>query len=278
MLRKLLKFEIQSMSRVFLPMYLAIIFFSFLGGVSMSGIDTFMHGPGVFSGFMMVIVTGLFIALFVITILMCVKRFSKNLLGDEGYLMMTLPVKTSAIIHSKWIGAFVWVILTSVVGTLSMFIIIFFASSTFNFRDLLDLIKKGLQFLHENNLMLTAIMFVILVLLNYVKSIFSIYLALSLAHLEPCVSHKTSLGFLFFCVINALESLILNRTTIAGAYLLGLSDKLNSPYVINQIFMNVKNASETNTLLIIILVLSFLMVVALYYLTENILNKHLNLQ
>ena len=38
---------------------------------------------------------GLFMAAFVLTLIIQIQRFSKNLLGDEGYLMFTLPASVS---------------------------------------------------------------------------------------------------------------------------------------------------------------------------------------
>ena len=63
-------------------------------------------------------------AAFVMCIIVTIQRFYKNLLGSEGYLMFTLPVSTTANILSKAITAFIWIIATSLVTLLSIFVMI----------------------------------------------------------------------------------------------------------------------------------------------------------
>lgn len=48
---------------------------------------------------------GLFMAAFVLTLIIQIQRFSKNLLGDEGYLMFTLPASVSQHITAKLVVA-----------------------------------------------------------------------------------------------------------------------------------------------------------------------------
>lgn len=61
----------------------------------------------------MLIMVALMITLGVLTITVIIKRFSKNLLGDEGYLMMTLPVSAKKIVASKIITSVVYLILSN---------------------------------------------------------------------------------------------------------------------------------------------------------------------
>ena len=66
----------------------------------------------------------IFIAMIVITIFIVVMRFYKGLLGDEGYLMHTLPVKPWQLITSKGIVACAVVIISIVCAVISIFILI----------------------------------------------------------------------------------------------------------------------------------------------------------
>lgn len=45
----------------------------------------------------------------IMTIVAVVSEFNRNMYGNEGYLTMTLPVKSSTLLMSKWISGSVWV-------------------------------------------------------------------------------------------------------------------------------------------------------------------------
>ena len=53
-------------------------------------------------------------AVVVMGVIMIVQRYSRSLLGDEGYLMFTLPVSVPQLIWSKLIVALVWSAVTAV--------------------------------------------------------------------------------------------------------------------------------------------------------------------
>ena len=61
------------------------------------------------------------------------QRFYKNLLGDEGYIMFTLPASVHQHVWSKLIVSAVWFIATGVVVFLSVFV------AAFNVSFLTDL-------------------------------------------------------------------------------------------------------------------------------------------
>ncbi|HIU31232.1 MAG TPA: hypothetical protein IAB66_03620 [Candidatus Caccousia avistercoris] len=125
MLRKLMKYEFQATARYFLPMYLLLVVFAALTRLIMSiPLDInrfFVEIPTVVLTFGYV---AIIVAIFVMTLVITVQRFYKNLLSDEGYLMFTLPVKISQHIWSKLIVAFVWTVASVLVTILSIFIFV----------------------------------------------------------------------------------------------------------------------------------------------------------
>ena len=100
MLGKLLKHEFRATSRVMLPVLGVLLLTSVLAGLSIRLLDTGHIAT------MMRIVARLFIAAFVIgvitaiviSIVLMVNRFYRNLLCDEGYLMHTLPSNAHALV------------------------------------------------------------------------------------------------------------------------------------------------------------------------------------
>ncbi|MEG2857647.1 MAG: hypothetical protein RR994_03400, partial [Clostridia bacterium] len=106
MLGKLLKYEMKSTARIFLPLYGCIVVFAAIVRAFMQ-INT---GAGsrllnILSGLSVFLYVAIIISTFVITLIVLIQRFYRNLLGDEGYLMHTLPVRTRQQIGAKLIAA-----------------------------------------------------------------------------------------------------------------------------------------------------------------------------
>lgn len=128
MLRKLIKYEFQATARYFLPMYLLLLVFAglthLLISVSFSVNDTLrtfmVEIPSAVMSF--AYVAGL-VGVSVITVLLIVARFYKNLLGNEGYLSFTLPVTPMQHVWGKLIPALVWGIAGCTVMILSIVIL-----------------------------------------------------------------------------------------------------------------------------------------------------------
>ncbi|MEI3280961.1 MAG: hypothetical protein V8R46_09675 [Eubacterium ramulus] len=66
----------------------------------------------------------LIVALMIVTIVMVLQRFYKNLLKGEGYLMHTLPVPTWMLVASKVISSLIWILLSIAVLFVSIFVLV----------------------------------------------------------------------------------------------------------------------------------------------------------
>lgn len=119
MLGKLLKHEFKATGRIFLPAYIAVIALGVVGFI-VTRINTAAVGfPAWITVVAITLFVGVVIATFVLTFVVSIQRFYKNLLGNEGYLMFTLPVKQSDLILAKLIPAAVWEIVSGLVATAS---------------------------------------------------------------------------------------------------------------------------------------------------------------
>ncbi|MBQ1839376.1 MAG: ABC transporter permease, partial [Ruminococcus sp.] len=110
MLGKLLKHEFRATGRIMLPLIGAELLLSVLAGFSVRGLDRIqnMNFLGVtYIMTLFVFFLGLF-AVGVVALVLMIQRFYRNLLRDEGYLAMTLPVSVDEHIWSKLIVSFVW--------------------------------------------------------------------------------------------------------------------------------------------------------------------------
>ena len=107
MLGKLLKYDFRSMWKQFSVIWPAALILAFINRFTVFGI----HNPGgsVFGEWMGVVSMGLFggvcFTMVILSAVFVLTRFYKGLLGDEGYLMHTLPVRSWQLVLSKLICA-----------------------------------------------------------------------------------------------------------------------------------------------------------------------------
>ena len=62
--------------------------------------------------------------MFVATLIVVIQRFYKSLLGDEGYLMFTIPVKAWQNILNKLLVSMLWTFTSTVIGFGSILILV----------------------------------------------------------------------------------------------------------------------------------------------------------
>lgn len=146
MLGKLLKYEFRATGRVMLPVMLALLILAACANVSIRLLEDaqalFLRTlGGVFLGLFTV---GIFAA-GILSLVLMIRRFYKNLLTDEGYLTFTLPVNVHGLIWSKLIVAAIWMIVTVIAIILASCI------AAFNV-DMLSSVGRALRGLFENGL------------------------------------------------------------------------------------------------------------------------------
>ena len=118
MLKNLLKYEFRATARTYGGIYLALLAAAGLIGFSLRG-DRVAAQSHVFE-IGVTIYSLLVMALVIVTIVTVIQRFTKNLLGREGYLMHTLPVTEAQLVGSKLISSAVWLLASAVVGVVSL--------------------------------------------------------------------------------------------------------------------------------------------------------------
>ena len=136
MLTKLLKYEFKATARTYGTIYLALLAAAGLIGISFLTEDFAVYRYAF--GIGTTVYSLLAVALVVVTVITVIQRFTKNLLGREGYLMHTLPVTESQLVASKLLSSAVWLLASAVVGVVS-FVIIFCVGADFAQLGLHDL-------------------------------------------------------------------------------------------------------------------------------------------
>lgn len=268
MLGKLLKYELKATSRVFIPLYIAILVVSIVNGLSLNLEILNIQGLAT------IVLMCLFISLFVITIVVTIQRFNKNLLKDEGYLMFTLPVSSKHLVLSKYLTSLIWTFLSFIVAFLSFTII--FMIPTYKYFDFSYFINEfNLLFSNMLNLNILGqfIKIILLMIISYTIFIFNVYLALSVGQLPIFNRFRNVSSFIGFLVINLLISYAQNIVSLFvndASVNIEAIDNIN--YAINSVTSIVSKGLN------IAIVINIIIILVLFFATTYILDKKLNLE
>ncbi|HIU96107.1 MAG TPA: hypothetical protein IAD25_05265 [Candidatus Copromorpha excrementipullorum] len=274
---KLMKYEIKSSMKLMAVIWAALIAASLLFSLSLHVLtDIAVERPGGGISFAIGIfefITGLmyfavFVALIVATLVIVIMRFYKGLLGDEGYLMHTLPVKPWQLITSKGIIAALIVMISVLVAFLSILVLAGVSG--------LEMIPKvfgalGAIWEEEPRMVLVIVEAIILLVLSVLKSVYQIYAALAIGQLAN--KHRILLSLGAYIGISMIMS-ILFLLIVAASDSVGtiswlsvfIANNDSDPFAISQMAIG------------IMFVLTAVQLAAFHVVTERILSLKLNLQ
>ena len=264
MLKKLLKHELKATSRYILPIFLILFLFTILNKIIL-GLDIF---KGMFKGALKIIpgitITGYvlsLIAIVVVTFVILVVRFYKNLTSEEGYLMFTLPVKSNQLVNSKLLIAMFWTVLSILAVILSLFLLFMNEFDPSLFFGSIREIWEGIPQASRGNAVLLAVEIIVTVILTLINSILQIYVSIAIGQLFN--GHKLIGSFGAYIGINLVLQILF---TIAVAVTGVVSHSFNDIMSITTLFFP-------------ILIVVFLVINGIYYgLTNYLLTNKLNLE
>ena len=264
MLGKLLKYELKATSRVFIPLYIAILVVSIVNGLSLNLEILNIQGLAT------IVLMCLFISLFVITIVVTIQRFNKNLLKDEGYLMFTLPVSSKHLVLSKYLTSLIWTFLSFIVALLSFTIIFTIATyGDFNYSYFINEFNLLFSNMLNLNILGQFLKIILLMIISYTIFIFNVYLSLSIGQLPIFNRFRNISSFIGFLVINLLISYVQNIVDNAFVNIEAI-DNIN--YAINSVTSIVSKGLN------IAIVINLIIILVLFFATTYILDKKLNLE
>lgn len=203
---KLLKYEWKACARTCLPLYGVLILMSLISRIlyvipKNASLDFMLPAIG------SMLYMGVMMAAFVVTAVILIQRFYKNLLGSEGYLMFTLPVTVSQHLLSKTIIAVVMIALSGIAAFLSIGI---FADMSFGtlFVDMI----KGVA---RSGGLLFGLELLVLAVLGIADMALFVYMCMALGHLAS--RHRLLMSIVWYVVLStALQVLLLMVMMGAG--------------------------------------------------------------
>lgn len=278
MLSKLIKYEFRGTARYYLPIFALLLLFSIFGraaGQSLADSAGMLPGPEVSRistlSWIAHLGYGLTLsALWVMTLVVTVARFYKNLLGNEGYLMFTLPVGTGRNILAKLLPAVCWVLAASLLTAGSALLL----SYTGGLGDFFSGIAAALRSLFQETGwqgILFSLEALLMILLGLAAIILLCYLAMSIGQLANEHKFLASVGAYF-----GLQFLLQVTIVLVAS---GLGHWLTVPPWVNGLLDWLTGNSLLSAHLFMLILLSalFIFCALMFLIIRRLLSKHLNL-
>lgn len=280
MLFKLYKYDVKSIFRQLLPVWILAPILSVVFGFAcvssneeyvgvISGETEYFIGDNVLPIILGLALFGVFVAIAVITILFVVQRFWKGLLGDEGYLMHTLPVKTRDLIISKLLSALTIGGLSVIDGFISILCMMaVFEGGIPALKYAADLFFVEVKESLGNSLVPFIIFLILAGIADVIANIYQIYTSMAIGQIFG--SHRIAASVIVYMGI----SLALNTISSFGVIfltVLGFEDN------ISRTILRLTSPGAMINGFIISIVCSIILTVGFHIITSIILKKKLNL-
>ena len=281
MLAKLMKYDLRSCLRKFGPLWLAVIALSALIGLSFRYV---IDAPGGQSGLVIfllgvlpsMVLFGLFVAMAVMALIFVIQRFYRGLLGDEGYLMFTLPASAGAHIASKGLTALILEILSWLAAVLSGILLFTVYQPTEFARGWQTIwLELGKLQLPPSAPWLVAEAVLVLIAVAATETL-KIYLAIALGHLAK--KHRGLWALIAYVGIGIVLNILFGAGISSGIVerLLGFGSSwgffsANGSVTVSGLGMAAGAMGS-------VILAEVLLGAAFFFLTNFILKKHLNLE
>ena len=275
MLTKLLKHEFRATARIMGPLYLVLLAvalgFNFSARLMDSGNFVLNMLAALVVMAYVVAITAVFIVAFilVLTLIIQIQRFSKNLLGDEGYIMFTLPASVHQHVWSKLIVSAVWFIATGVVVFLSVFVAAFNVSFLTDLASVFPKLFQQMTAYYAVNGTVFALELLALMLAACMSFSLQFYAALAAGH--SFANHKMALSVAFFFVFQFVVQM-------AGAIVLVLLDEGPLHQFLLTLDFQLTGVAAVHFTMVALLLLTVLYGAIFYIVTTITLKKRLNLE
>ena len=206
MLIKLLKHEFRATARIMGPLYLVLLAVALGFNFSARLMDTSNVVLNVLAALVILAYVAAIIGVFIVSFILMLQRFYKNLLGDEGYIMFTLPASVHQHVWSKLIVSAVWFIATGAAVILSVFVAAFNVSFLADLASVFPELFRELNAYYAFNGTAFILEFLVLMLAACMSFSLQFYAALAVGH--SFANHKMALSVLFFFVFQFVMQLI----------------------------------------------------------------------
>ena len=261
MLTSLMKYEFKAMARIFLPLFAALFILSCVNRLL---INLPLSAPAIIAS----IISGLLIAgIAVLVFVLILQRFWNNLMTNEGYLMMTLPVSTDSLILSK-------LFVSAGLSIVSFFVVIasimIMTSTWISLLDFAQAMRYILSYIHFDSplIFILILQTITLVVMGLLCGILMLYACMSLSMLV----NRRRILFAFGAFI--VLSTIIQTLTVFFSYVIGAIGIFEH---LDLMFENLSYFGMSQAVILTTLLLNTVGCAVYYFITRYMLSRRLNL-
>lgn len=270
MLGKLMKYEFKATGRLLVPLYIALMIFTiinklFMGDAMYADLGTSTSFRNFIQVVTMIIYVVIMVSIFIATLVIIIQRYRTNLLGDEGYLMNTLPVKSWQNIMSKLLVSSIWMILSVIMSMLSIIILAYQKDMFSMFGTVMSALFKEAYSYIGSNLVFFIIEFVLMIIVAICASILILYASLSIGNLFT--KGKILASFGAFIVLNTASKAISAFVLVPMIYNYGYNVSIDT-----------FSATPVHMLFTFAIVATSIFSVIYFIISHYVLTKKLNLE
>ena len=279
MLVKVLKYDMRAVWRIWWIMTLGVLGVSLVGAVGLRTVITLIEADKfallIFLGILLVVGSVLaIVASAIVTEILIYVRFYKNFFTDEGYLTFTLPVRRGTLLFSKTLNALIWTMAEMLLIVVCICLLIFLGIPSDVSEELVRGFSMSGSMIHAQigfwivPCVLAIVFFVIL------SALFSINL------IQLCITVGSVLAKKAKILAAVGIYYAINMTFSFGSQILSLIFTLlmgtGMTVIIEQAAPMMQGALVTLVLLIVCCMMAALAAV-MYFITQTILERKLNL-
>lgn len=265
MLGTLMKYEFKAVGRILLPLYGAWVIVAVILGLSLRS-DGSSEPNDFIIGLTAVLFALVTVAAVVISAIILIQRFYKNLLGSEGYFMFALPVTTGQHLTNKIISGAVWTFLGILAAILSGMAIITSIEGIQSVFDGIRFFIGDIQIMIQrtpSSVLLIVEVFIVL-MLGLAEAAAKIYAAISIGH--QWGSHRVLGAILAYLGICITEGILLSIIEKAAVY-----------FPMNWYYESSITAQSHLSMLMVLAAVSVLLAIY-WFISWKLLDKRLNLE
>ena len=284
MLGKLMKYDLRSGIRTFSLIWIGLALLGAINGLTIrfvlagdtqSGLVSFVFGV-----LPMILLVALYVAMGIFVLVFIIDRFYKGLLGNEGYLMFTLPVTSAAHIASKALTSMIFSVASAIVALLSG-VLLMAVLTPLNFSDVAQAFQEAGRYLRVNPLPAGTGWLIaevaVYMLIGAAVTILQIYTAISIGHLAKknrgwfALLAYVGISIAFSIIMNGCMSLLLQSDAFPNVL-------LNWEFCLDDTGWHVQGVGMMASALGIYIGLALLEGTGFFFATRAILSKRLNLE
>lgn len=271
MLRKLMKYEFRATGRMMLPLFLLVLITSV--GANLSTQILLKIENRVLNILGMLLLTAFILALVgvcIVAFILMIERFYKNLLQDEGYVMMTLPISTHQHVWSKLLVSMVWFVATALVLVVAVMISIYEVGFGTQIVQSIGEVLKAICLSNQAIHIITAgVELLGLMLVSCAGVCLQFYAAMAIGH--SFANHKMIVSILVYFGSQFVIQLF-------GSGLLWVIHETGIRHIFTQMLPEISGIITGQFMLITCTVVAVIFVAMFYFLTIYFLKRHLNLE